>query len=51
MNLQKIILNVNKSNVKGITAYTRFGFKIIESKVIDFGGGFVMDDYIMSYEI
>ncbi|MFM2062322.1 MAG: hypothetical protein RLZZ507_1992 [Cyanobacteriota bacterium] len=51
MNLQKIILNVNKRNEKGIKAYTRFGFEIIESKVIDFGGGFVMDDYIMGYEI
>ncbi|QYX33465.1 GNAT family N-acetyltransferase [Sphaerospermopsis torques-reginae] len=51
MNLQQIILNVNKRNEKGIKAYTRFGFKIMESKVIDFGGGFVMDDYIMSYEI
>ncbi|TAF07811.1 MAG: GNAT family N-acetyltransferase [Nostocales cyanobacterium] len=51
MNLPKIILNVNKRNEKAIKAYTRFGFRIIESKVIDFGGGFVMDDYIMSYEL
>ncbi|WP_413175110.1 GNAT family N-acetyltransferase [Anabaena azotica] len=51
MNLKKIILNVNKRNEKGIKAYTRFGFEIIESKIIDFGDGFVMDDYIMGYEI
>ncbi|MBD2292126.1 GNAT family N-acetyltransferase [Anabaena sphaerica FACHB-251] len=51
MNLKKIILNVNKRNEKGIKAYSRFGFEIIESKVIDFGGGFVMDDYIMGYDI
>jgi ribosomal protein S18 acetylase RimI-like enzyme len=51
MNLQQIILNVNKRNEKGIKAYSRFGFKIIDSQVIDFGGGFVMDDYIMGYDI
>jgi diamine N-acetyltransferase len=51
MNLKKIILNVNKRNEKGIKAYSRFGFRILESKVIDFGSGFVMDDYIMGYDI
>jgi hypothetical protein len=38
-------------NGKRITAYSRFSFHIVESKVIDFGGGFVMDDYIISYQI
>ncbi|MBK1988149.1 GNAT family N-acetyltransferase [Sphaerospermopsis aphanizomenoides BCCUSP55] len=51
MNCQKILLNVNKRNEKGITAYTRFGFRIIASEIKDFGGGFVMDDYIMAYEL
>ncbi|MEI6445577.1 MAG: GNAT family N-acetyltransferase [Nostocales cyanobacterium ELA583] len=51
MNLKQIILNVNKRNEKGIKAYSRFGFKIIDSQVIDFGNGFVLDDYIMGYEI
>ncbi|QJB42913.1 GNAT family N-acetyltransferase [Dolichospermum flos-aquae] len=51
MNLKQIILNVNKRNEKGIKAYSRFGFKIIDSQVIDFGSGFVLDDYIMGYEI
>ncbi|TAE58561.1 MAG: GNAT family N-acetyltransferase [Nostocales cyanobacterium] len=46
-----IILNVNKENKKGINSYTRFGFKIIRSEVKDIGNGFVMDDYIMVYEI
>ncbi|WP_071187041.1 GNAT family N-acetyltransferase [Trichormus sp. NMC-1] len=50
MNFKQIILNVNKRNEKGIKAYTRFGFKIIDSQVKDFGGGFVMDDYIMGYD-
>jgi diamine N-acetyltransferase len=51
MNLKQIILNVNKKNEKGIKAYTKFGFRIIDSQVKDFGNGFVMDDYIMGYEL
>ncbi|MBD2627045.1 GNAT family N-acetyltransferase [Trichormus variabilis] len=51
MNFKQIILNVNKRNEKGIKAYSRFGFRIIDSQVKDFGNGFVMDDYIMGYEI
>jgi hypothetical protein len=38
-------------NGKRITGYSRFSFHIIQSKIIDFGGGFVMDDYIMSYQL
>ncbi len=51
MNLKQIILNVNKRNKKGIKAYARFGFGIIDSQVIDFGSGFVLDDYIMGYKL
>jgi diamine N-acetyltransferase len=51
MNLKQIILNVNKRNEKGIKAYSRFGFTIIDSQVKDFGNGFVLDDYIMSYSL
>jgi diamine N-acetyltransferase len=51
MNLKQILLNVNKRNKKGIKAYSRFGFRIIDSQVKDFGNGFVLDDYIMGYEL
>ncbi|MBD2568937.1 GNAT family N-acetyltransferase [Anabaena lutea] len=51
MNSKQIILNVNKRNQKGIKSYSRFGFRIIDSQVKDFGNGFVMDDYIMGYDI
>lgn len=51
MNYKTMILNVNKNNKKGIKAYTKFGFKILRSEVKDIGNGFVMDDYIMVYEI
>ncbi|MFN6325307.1 MAG: GNAT family N-acetyltransferase, partial [Aphanizomenon sp.] len=51
MNLKQIILNVNKKNEKAIKAYSRFGFRIIDSHIKDFGNGFILDDYIMSYEL
>jgi len=43
-----IILNVNKNNAQAIGAYTRNGFVIREAVVVDIGGGFAMDDYIMA---
>ena len=43
-----LILAVNKANQKAITAYRRNGFTVRESIVSDIGGGFVMDDFIMT---
>jgi ribosomal protein S18 acetylase RimI-like enzyme len=43
-----IILNVNKNNAQAIRAYARSGFAVREAVVVDIGGGFVMDDYIMA---
>lgn len=46
-----IYLTVNKNNVNTIKAYEKWGFKTVETAVTDIGCGFVMDDYIMRYEI
>ncbi|HZI83113.1 MAG TPA: GNAT family N-acetyltransferase [Casimicrobiaceae bacterium] len=46
--LPSLILNVNKNNVGAIRAYEANGFAIRESVVIDIGGGYVMDDYVMA---
>jgi diamine N-acetyltransferase len=43
-----LILNVNKHNTQAIRAYERNGFTVRESVVVDIGGGFVMDDYVMA---
>ena len=43
----RLVLNVNKHNVQAIRAYEKHGFAIREGVVVDIGGGFVMDDYIM----
>ena len=43
-----LVLNVNKHNVQAIRAYERSGFSMREAVVVDIGGGFVMDDYVMA---
>jgi ribosomal protein S18 acetylase RimI-like enzyme len=42
-----LVLTVNKRNHKAIAAYKKHGFVIRDSVVVDIGGGFVMDDYVM----
>jgi ribosomal protein S18 acetylase RimI-like enzyme len=41
-------LQVNKRNERAIGAYLKAGFRIEKEAVFDIGGGFVMDDYLMS---
>lgn len=43
----RLYLQVNKNNVSAIGAYQKNGFVIADSIVVDIGGGFVMDDYIL----
>lgn len=50
-NYNKIILTVNKYNSNTIAAYKKWGFIEIDSVVTDIGNGFVMDDYIMEYNL
>jgi ribosomal protein S18 acetylase RimI-like enzyme len=47
-NLSTLVLNVNKRNAQAIRAYEKNGFVIRESVVVDIGGGYVMDDYVMA---
>ena len=47
----RLALTVNKRNAKAIAAYQRNGFAITDSVVVDIGGGFVMDDYVMAKEL
>jgi diamine N-acetyltransferase len=44
----RLVLNVNKHNRQAIRAYEKHGFTIREAVVVDIGGGFVMDDYVMA---
>ena len=43
-----LVLNVNKHNTAAQRAYERNGFAIRQAVVVDIGGGFVMDDYVMA---
>lgn len=43
----RLRLQVNRGNAQAIRAYVRYGFHIVEARVFDIGGGFVMDDYVM----
>jgi diamine N-acetyltransferase len=46
-----VSLYVNKRNDKAIRAYQRAGYRIADSVVNEFGGGFLMDDYRMELTI
>ena len=46
-----LVLAVNKRNASAIAAYEKHGFAIADSVVKDIGGGFVMDDYVMSLDV
>ena len=43
-----LYLQVNKYNHGSVEAYKRMGFAIVRSVKVDIGGGFLMDDYVMS---
>jgi GNAT superfamily N-acetyltransferase len=49
--LDTIYLTVNRNNTHACEVYLHKGFKIAEKVVTDIGCGFVMDDYIMEYDI
>ena len=40
-----------KRNLRPIAAYQCNGFTVAQSVVMDFGGGFVMDDFIMAKDL
>jgi diamine N-acetyltransferase len=43
----RLWLQVNRGNTQAIRAYLKYGFHVVESRVFDIGGGFVMDDHVM----
>jgi len=47
----KLYLQVNKGNTGSIAFYRRAGFDVTDSVTVDIGGGYVMDDYIMSKQL
>ncbi len=49
--LEKIWLTCNKYNADTLAIYDHLGFKVTDEQVADIGNGFVMDDFILTYEI
>jgi len=45
---RKLILTVNKQNHSAIHAYRSYGFEMMGDSVVDIGGGFFMNDYLMT---
>jgi len=45
--LNKIRLTVNKNNTGSLKAYVNCGFVQVDAIVMDIGGGYVMDDYVL----
>ena len=43
----RLVLRVNRGNRQAIDAYLKHGFQVATLIVENFGGGFVMDDYVM----
>lgn len=50
-NLKVIYLTVNKNNLSSIEVYKKLGFEIVKEEETPIGNGFIMDDYIMEYNI
>lgn len=44
---RRLWLQVNRRNAQALDAYRKYGFRIVESRVFEIGGGFVMDDHVM----
>ncbi len=49
--LKRISLTVNKNNSLALASYQKMGFATHGTAVTDIGGGFVMDDYLMSLNL
>lgn len=43
-----VYLQVNRNNLRAITAYKKEGFTVEKELATDIGNGYIMDDYIMS---
>jgi GNAT superfamily N-acetyltransferase len=48
---RRLWLQVNRGNAQAIRAYEKYGFRIVDSRVFDIGGGFVMDDHVMEKQL
>lgn len=50
-NIKTVWLTVNKDNSNSINFYKNLGFKITKEAVMNIGNGFVMDDFVMEFNL
>jgi GNAT superfamily N-acetyltransferase len=48
--MKTILLNVNRFN-PAVAFYQKYGFRTLKEEVIDIGNGFIMDDFVMVFEL
>ncbi len=48
---KKLRLQVNRKNQNAISFYRKFGFEILKAQDFDVGGGHLMEDYIMVFDL
>jgi GNAT superfamily N-acetyltransferase len=48
---QRLALRVNRQNQQAIDAYLKQGFTVATIHLEDIGGGFIMDDYVMTKDL
>ncbi len=48
---KRVYLTVNKHNNHAIDVYKKTGFIISDVALTDIGGGYIMDDFIMEYQL
>lgn len=51
MDMQAIYLTCNKFNEHSLAVYDQMGFRTIDAVQTEIGEGFIMDDYIMQYDL
>lgn len=49
--IDTIWLTCNRQNADALAVYRHFGFVKTKEQVTDIGGGYVMDDYVLEYQI
>jgi ribosomal protein S18 acetylase RimI-like enzyme len=47
----QVYLQVNRNNFDSIAAYRHLGFEVVDRVKTDIGGGFHMDDYVMTKDV
>lgn len=51
LGVSRLVLRVNRQNQNAIAAYLKHGFTVATIHLEDIGGGFIMDDYVMTKDL